>query len=213
MTPKEIGKTLKNLRRSKGYSIRRMAELASCSPSFISQIELGNTSPSLSSMARICSGLNLTMRDFLDAHEKQRGVVNLPDTAQGDVVTTWPTSRLRYVLPSSVQANQSYLLLELDPLGETALRAANRTMKELAVVLLGTLEFELGASLHTLKTTQAVYFDLITPHRWRNLSDSPAKVLLINPSFTVVKNVGNEVSPASIERIQHVKSRFPNGGT
>ena len=86
----------------------------------------------------------------------------------------------------SEQTNFSILVLDLPVGGQTAWRAAKRTMHELAVVLAGTVVFELGQEHKRMTRNDAAYFDLLNRHRWRNVGTANARVLLLNPNFTEV---------------------------
>jgi mannose-6-phosphate isomerase-like protein (cupin superfamily) len=59
-------------------------------------------------------------------------------------------------------------------------------MQELAVVLKGTVVFEIGNELKRMSRNDGVYFDLLNRHRWRNIGRGQARVLLLNPNFTEV---------------------------
>jgi transcriptional regulator with XRE-family HTH domain len=187
--PKTIGSILKNIRLAKGYSLRHMAARADCSASFLSQIEQGQTSPSLGNFARICEALDMSVTEVWDMIENRRQVVLIPREHKGEVAHRWESASLHYVLPPSQQSNQSYLMLELKPHGETLLRSATRTMKELCVVLSGKVQVFIGDTTEVLRAGDSIYFDLIQPHRWVNLTANDVKVLLINPSFTVVRDL------------------------
>jgi quercetin dioxygenase-like cupin family protein len=62
-------------------------------------------------------------------------------------------------------------------------------MKELCVVLSGKVQVFIGDTTEVLRAGDSIYFDLIQPHRWVNLTANDVKVLLINPSFTVVRDL------------------------
>lgn len=59
-----IGPEVKRLRDQAGLSVRALAERAGFSASFVSQVENGLASPSISSLERIASALNVGVGDF-----------------------------------------------------------------------------------------------------------------------------------------------------
>jgi len=184
--PRQIGQTLRNLRRARAFSLRELARRSGCSPSFISQIEQGHTSPSLVTFKRICHALDMTVSEFLLRDAEQHKTLHLPGCKPAQLVTKWATASLHHLLPPGEQSNFSILVLELPRGGQTSWRAAQRTMLELAVVLTGTVTFETADEQRRMDSCDAIYFDLLNRHRWRNTGTEKARVLLLNPNFTEV---------------------------
>ena len=184
--PKQTGQALRELRRSRGLSLRDLARKSSCSASFISQVEQGKTSPSLVSAKRICRALDMMVAEFLALNNERRKARHVPRSNPSQLVTKWPKASLHHLLPATEQTNFSILVLELPTRGQTAWRAAKRTMLELGVVLKGTVLFEIGDESKRMSHNDAVYFDLLNRHRWRNVGRGHARVLLLNPNFTEV---------------------------
>lgn len=184
--PGQTGQALRELRRARGFSLRELARRSGCSASFISQIEQGRTSPSLVSFKRICRALDMTVSGFLLRNADQRKVLRLPGCKPAQLVTKWAAASLHHLLPPGMQSNFSILVLELPRGGQTPWRAAQRTMLELAVVLSGTIVFETTGGHTRLESHDAIYFDLLNRHRWRNTGPCRARVLLLNPNFTDV---------------------------
>jgi len=186
---KRTGKNLLELRKSRGFSLRKLASQAGCSAAFISQIERGQTSPSLESLKKICRVLKITLIDLLSMNQAYHPAVLLPRSEPGQLITKWPRASLHYLLPSSEQVPYSVLILELPAKGRTPLRASGRAMKELGLVLKGEVFFDLDTQRHELSQGDSIYFDLTAPHQWRNTELTPARVLLFNPNFTEVKDL------------------------
>jgi len=184
--PKQTGEALRELRRSRGLSLRTLARKSGCSSSFISQVEQGKTSPSLVSAKRICRALDMTIAEFLLLNAERRKTRFVPKCDPAQLVTKWPKASLHHLLPPTEQTNFSILVLNLPAGGQTAWRAAKRTMHELAVVLTGHVVFELGQEQKKMSRNDAAYFDLLNRHRWRNVGKGKARVLLLNPNFTEV---------------------------
>lgn len=193
----KLGSYLHDLRIARGLSLRSLAKRAGCSPSFLSQVELGRSSPSLESLERISRAFDLTVVELLNLVQERSEVVVGRGAAQGQTVSVWQGATLSHLLPFHVPAAISVLVLDLQPNGQTAIRVARRAMKELGVVVKGAVECEVDEAVYSLKTGESIYFDLITPHRWRNPGAKPARVLLVNPNFTEVVNLPSKREAAS----------------
>lgn len=66
---KEISKRISELRKSKNISSNKLSILAGISQSYMRDLELGNNTPTIDVISRICSALGITLADFF-AEEK-----------------------------------------------------------------------------------------------------------------------------------------------
>lgn len=65
-----LGKRIKSLRRSKGYSQEKLAEIAGISPRYLSCIETGKENPTLDLFLRLAKGLQVDLYEiFQFEHE------------------------------------------------------------------------------------------------------------------------------------------------
>lgn len=58
---------VRRLREARGLSVRTLASKCGFSASFISQVELGQASPSIASLDRIAAALGVTLGEFFQA--------------------------------------------------------------------------------------------------------------------------------------------------
>src|ERR1700758_3301902 len=75
MIEQNLGELLRKLREERGVSLRSLAEESGFSASFLSQVENGQASPSISSMERIAAALGITLWQFFQAAEGKRANV------------------------------------------------------------------------------------------------------------------------------------------
>jgi transcriptional regulator with XRE-family HTH domain len=186
---KEVGRLILELREGRKMSIRDVARKAGCSPSFLSQVEKGQSSPSLESLQRIAKAFEFSVLELLSLAQERESTLVLKQGPAGQSLGLWPGASLSHLLPFHIPAPMSLLYLKLSPRRSTARRVSQQTMKELGVVIKGDVECTIGRTKHQLAQGEMIYFDLIIPHFWRNTGDSTACVLLINPNFTQVFDV------------------------
>jgi len=63
----QLGEKIRSKRKERGYSsLRRFAQACSMSPSFLSDIELGKSKPSIDTLAIIAANLDVPASDLLD---------------------------------------------------------------------------------------------------------------------------------------------------
>jgi XRE family transcriptional regulator, regulator of sulfur utilization len=68
-----LGHSLRHLRESHHMSLKLLAEQAGFSASFLSQVENGRASPSISTMERIATALGVTLGQFFNHAEASHG--------------------------------------------------------------------------------------------------------------------------------------------
>src|SRR3954454_17117358 len=71
----QLGEVLRELREKRGLSVRTVAAVAGFSPSFISQVESGQASPSIASLEKIAACLDLTLAEFFLAGKVRSSAV------------------------------------------------------------------------------------------------------------------------------------------
>jgi transcriptional regulator with XRE-family HTH domain len=184
-----LGTFLRDARLARGLSLRAFARQAGVSPSFLAKVEAAQTSPSLDSLGRLSGALDLSVADMLGLVEKRGEADVVPRDFSGHEVTRWEGAVLRHFLPDHLSTYYSVLVLEMGPGSSTPLRASQRVVKELGVVIAGRVVFHTMEKVHRLAPGSAIHFDLSLPHRWENTSARVARILLINPNFTEVKDV------------------------
>ncbi len=175
-----LGHKLRGIRLGQGLTLRELARKAGCSPSFVSQIELNQASPTVANLARICDALKLTVSDFLQNDVSLREPVVGKLGNERPVALRWSSAKLQRMLPADVAVPFSAMILTLDVGGSTPPRGSRRSYNELAVVLLGEVELRYEGTVYRLKGGENIYFDLGREASWQNVGESPAQVLLTN---------------------------------
>lgn len=64
-----VGKRIVELREKRGISTNKLANLAGITQSYLRNIEMGKTNPTVEMLEYICEALNISIRDFFDVNE------------------------------------------------------------------------------------------------------------------------------------------------
>ena len=177
-----LGLRLKTLRLQKGLTMRELARQAGCSPSFLSQLELNQASPTISNFEKICKALKMSLVDVLREEPHLQEPIQVPlHSEDHPLAMRWQRAWLRHLLPADAPKPFTALQLTLDVGGETPSRSSRRSINELAIVLVGQVELTVGDKLFSLEPCTAIYFDLGMAHQWRNVGPEPAEVLMVHP--------------------------------
>src|SRR5688572_14993254 len=108
----DLGARLRDARQNRGLSLRALAEKTGFSASFLSQIELGQASPSLGSLQRIADALGVTVAGLV-ANEGGAGVV-LRKSARKAHRSEWSKATLESLLPAGADEKLQAILIRLD---------------------------------------------------------------------------------------------------
>lgn len=181
----DIGARLLAMRKSAGLSQRQLAERAGVPHAQISIVEQNKSSPSIATLRKILSGLNVTLADFF---EPERVAPEGPFFSADELLDL--TSRLpvsgahasdgKVVLRQVGDARRYNLqiLHETYEVGaDTGEACLEHFSSEGGYVLEGALELTVGDQVRVLYPGEAYLFDSRIPHRFRNVHDGPTTVV------------------------------------
>jgi XRE family transcriptional regulator, regulator of sulfur utilization len=177
-----IGQRVKALREASGLSLRDLSERSGVSAPMLSQVERGDTSPTITVAARIAAGLELTLSQLLRLDEG------------GTVTIVRPRQRQR---GGSARRRHSYEVLTASQPGQRAelsrhtLAAGGSTgaeddppmhepgSRETALVESGSVVLVCDGQRHQLDAGDCVTFDADLPHHFENPAGEPAVFLAV----------------------------------
>jgi transcriptional regulator with XRE-family HTH domain len=175
----DLGSRLRTARKLHKISVRALAERTGFSPSFLSQVELGQSSPSLASLQRICAALQIDLADLLRTTAQPRTEPVLRRKEREALRSEWSKASAASLLPDGGDEGLSALLLTIDPGGRTGALPLRRGSREFAYCVRGKVLLTLGRDQHRLSAGDSV---LITQSdaSWENRSRVRAEVLVIS---------------------------------
>jgi transcriptional regulator with XRE-family HTH domain len=175
-----VGTRVKALRDSMGLSLRDLAERSGVSAPMLSQVERGETSPTLAVAGRIASGLDLTLSQLLRLDEAEHVVVVRRGEGRSRRRGGHRVEELTPPLPGQ-RADVSRHVL--DPNAATGGPADppihEPGARETAVVLSGDLTFVVDGEDRQLAAGDAVTFDADIPHHFENRGGEPAEFVAV----------------------------------
>jgi transcriptional regulator with XRE-family HTH domain len=179
---KVIGARVKALRESSSLSLRDLAERSGVSAPMLSQVERGETSPTLTVAARIATGLELKLSQLLRLDESGAvTIVRAGERAGGGnakrghrfEVMTPARPGLRAELSRHTLASGGATGAPDDPpMHEPGSR-------ETALVERGSLVLVCDGQRHELSQGDCVTFDADLPHHFENATDTEASFLAV----------------------------------
>jgi len=175
-----VGPRVKALREAMGLSLRDLSERSGVSAPMLSQVERGETSPTLASAAKIAAGLELTLSQLLRLDEGGNVFVIRAAERRRQRRDGHTLEELTPPLPGQ-RADVS--LHTLKPGAATGGRGDppmhEPGSRETAVVLSGRLALFVEGARHDLASGDSVTFDADLPHHFENEGEEPTEFLAV----------------------------------
>jgi quercetin dioxygenase-like cupin family protein len=160
--------------------VRAFAIQTGFSPSFISQMENGQVSPSLGSMQKIADALGVTLGQFFasDTVGDDALIVRPPDRRRMD--STWTDAHLEALGPMAAGGRLEPVLAIFGPGGQSGKHSHSHSHEEFAYVVKGRVTLTLGDEESDLVPGDAVTLPAHAPRRWENRGTQPVEILLVS---------------------------------
>jgi len=175
----DISDKIRFLREQQGLSQRSLADAAGISASSLSQLESGQSSPSVATLEKLADGLGKTVSAFfLDSvEETDVEIFTLDDR------TAVPLKGGSRFVPLTAQhrpAGFEPMLVHLEPAGQLdeALYGIN-SAQVFVWARRGRAILEHNGRDYEVHETQSVYYDARKPHNWRNPYNDCCELLMV----------------------------------
>jgi transcriptional regulator with XRE-family HTH domain len=180
--PAVIGARVKALRESAGLSLRDLAARSGVSAPMLSQVERGETSPTLTLAARIASGLDLRLSQLLRLDE-DGAVTVVPASARRRGGNTRRGHRFEVMTAAQPGQRAELSRHVLAPGGSTGGPGDppihEPGSRETALVQSGSLALVCDGRRYALPEGHCVTFDADLPHHFENDGDAEAVFLAV----------------------------------
>jgi transcriptional regulator with XRE-family HTH domain len=175
-----VGTRVKSLREAMDLSLRDLSERSGVSAPMLSQVERGDTSPTLAVAQKIAAGLDLTLSQLLRLDEDRHVVVVRSADRRARRRRGHKVEELTPPLPGQRSDVSEHTLApgaatgapDDPPMHEPGSR-------ETAVVIEGTVELFIDGQRHELGGGDSVTFDADLPHHFENNSSSEARLIAV----------------------------------
>lgn len=170
-----IGKTIKNIRISKGLLLKEVASKCDISSSMLSQIEKGNANPSLNTIKAIAQALEVPLFKFFINSEETKYTFHIVKKEERKRIST--ENVIYELLTPKVESKIEFMQMTLRKNAETSVRLMSHKGEEVAVLLEGKVELTIGNSSIILSPGDSVHIPAMAPHKWKNLQQEKSIVL------------------------------------
>lgn len=168
-----LGNRIRAARGRRGLSLGELASTAGVSKSLVSQIERGIAAPSIDTVRRLASALQLPVFSLF-MEEPDNGMV----VRRGERrVVRYPGSGATREILSPTLGGRMVLVWVTFPPGEDGREPVRHVGEESVVVMRGTLEVHLGRERVMLEIGDSMTFDPEVPHSFRNPTNEETEIL------------------------------------
>ena len=160
-----VGRCIRELRTSKGLSLRALAELSRLSTNAISLIERGDNSPTVTSLHSLATALDVPITAFFEQHGDGQ-VIHLKKNRR----PTSETAGVKMENLGSGLPNQQIepFLMTIEPGGSSTSSQITHSGEELVYVLKGTLICMIKEQEYRLEEGDSLLFLASQPHIYQN---------------------------------------------
>jgi transcriptional regulator with XRE-family HTH domain len=173
-----LGERLREIRLRAGISVRTLASKAQFSPSFISQVELGQVSPSVASLERIAAALGITLGELFSEVEP-RGVAVVRADDRQRLASSWSRAEIEPLGPVGGGSRLEPVMITIAPGGRSGRYAHGNPGEEFAIVFEGEVTLTLGNETIHLRRGDAVTFQSEVSRHWENTGLDPVRLVTV----------------------------------
>jgi len=173
-----VGENLRRQRIRRGLSLERLAKVSGVSRSMLGQIETGQSVPTIKTVWRIATALNLPFASLLvDAQRPLTRLLTAPDSKT--LRSQDGSFSSRALFPYDEERKVEFYELRLKPRTSEHADAHAPGTRENLVVSQGALEVTVAGELHRLSEGDAIIFEASVPHVYHNPGGTEALMYLV----------------------------------
>ncbi|WP_232665577.1 helix-turn-helix domain-containing protein [Pseudonocardia sp. TRM90224] len=170
-----IGDQLRELRSTRGLSLRALAAEAGVSATLLSQVERGVTEPSLATLRRLAAVFGESVASLFEDRAAPSVWLSRPGERS---VLRGPRGQIGYERLTPGNGQMEVLRGVLEPGEAISSEPWSHASLECAFVVAGTLTVELDGAARTVAAGEALTFDSRLPHRYLNTGATTVEFLI-----------------------------------
>jgi transcriptional regulator with XRE-family HTH domain len=172
----ELGSKIRALRQRLKRTLDDTATAAGISKPFLSQVERGLASPSLTSLAGIAHALGVTVQYFVDTPSEERSI------CRGDQLRFFgfaDSANLFARMTNLTGGRELEAILVKMPVGQQRSEVTTHAGEEFVYVIDGEVSLTLEGKTFVLQTGDSAHYESTVPHSWVNTARQESVVLWV----------------------------------
>lgn len=153
-----IGILIRRARKKQKLTLKIVAEKASVSEGFLSQVENDVNSPSVDTLVRICNAIGIDAGDIITQANKQEKIIIIKKSEWDDIDLPHTGFITRRFFPPENRTFIDSSILVIEPGKSIPVRKNIKNGQEILCVLKGSVELILNNEKHTLVEGDSTHF-------------------------------------------------------
>ena len=162
----QVSHNLKRIRDQRKISLDKLAELTGVSKSMLGQIERGESSPTISVVWKIASGLKLSFTALLDSPRAE--IQTVAKSAIQPLIENDGKYRLFPLFPFDERQSFEIYMIEIDPQGYIHAEPHSNGVEEFITVFSGELTVIVNGRENKVPSGDSIHFRADVEHGYRN---------------------------------------------
>ena len=172
-----VGQRVRELRGSRNYSLRKLAELSGLNINTLSLIENGKTSPSVSTLQQLAKALDVPITAFFEAEAISQHVVFTPHNARPG--TNFGLTRMQNLGQNLEHNAVQPFVVTLTPDAGSGEQTIVHTGYEFVYCLYGKVRYSVDQIEYILEPEDSLVFEAHLSHQWINIASGESQILLV----------------------------------
>jgi transcriptional regulator with XRE-family HTH domain len=173
----DVGRRLRELRATSGFSIRALAELSGLNVNTLSLIENQRTSPSVSTLQQLAQALQVPISAFFETDHGEQLFIH--QKAGNRPRVAFKHGSIEDLGAGMSRFGAEPLIVTLAPYAESGKIPIVHTGREFVYCLEGHISYIVDSETYQLEPGDSLFFEAYLPHRWKNSGDTPSRNLLV----------------------------------
>ena len=161
-----IGERLRDIRTGMNLSLDDASRITGVSKPMLGQIERGQSTPTITTLWKIATGLKTPLSSFLQ--ERQSDYTTISIDGEEPVIEDDGRMRAYPVFPYDPIRSMEVFFIEFDPDCHHASEKHNNGVEEYIMVLAGTLQLVINGKNVVIHKNEAIRFRADVPHEYNN---------------------------------------------
>jgi transcriptional regulator with XRE-family HTH domain len=172
-----VGPRLREIRTSRKFSLRTLADLSGLNVNTLSLIEHGRSSPSVSTLQHLAHSLQVPITEFFQANHTGRQLVHQRNGQRRSVA--FEHSMMEDLADGMPRFGAEPIIVTLKPGAGCGDKPVVHTGREFVYCLHGRIVYTVDGGKYLLEAGDSLVFEAYLPHHWKNIGAEPSQALLV----------------------------------
>ena len=189
-----LGQKIRERRKDQQLTLVQVAEGSKISPSFLSQIERDQATPSVTTLYALAKTLEVSAASFFtesstnagaEANSFTQNSVTVVRAAQRKILISPDSNILNELLTPDLRGAIEMMLIVMPPKTDSGAESFVHVGEECGVILKGQLEIWVGEEKFILEPGDSIYYSSDIPHRSKNIGDTDVVMVVAKTSPSI----------------------------